>query len=62
MMNKKKNLLVWRNGRWFENGKWLPKRDYTYHSSGNSGDAIISGRTGQLYHINNKEHIFRGCC
>ena len=44
-MNKKKNLLVWRNGRWFENGKWLPKRDYTYHSSGNSGDAIIIKNT-----------------
>ena len=54
-MNKRKeqNILELRNGRWFENDKWLPKKDYIYHSSGKEGSSIISCETGQLYRLRN---------
>lgn len=52
-MRKNKNVLELKDGRWFENGKWLPKKDYTWHSSGRDGDSIISRVTGQLYRLRN---------
>ena len=54
-MSKRKehNVLELRNGTWFENGKWLRKKDYIYHASGRDGPMIISGRTGQLYRLRN---------
>ena len=52
-MRKNKNVLELKDGRWFENGKWLPKKDYIWHSSSNDGDSIISRITGQLYRLRN---------
>lgn len=40
------------NGRWFENGRWLPSKDYIYHSN-KDGASIISRVTGQLYRLRN---------
>ena len=48
----KRYVLELRDGRWFENGKWLPKKDYIYHSS-RDGTSIISCITGQLYRLRN---------
>lgn len=45
---KKAPRLECKDGRYYENGKYLPKRDYIYHSS-YRGTYIISCRTGQLY-------------
>ena len=45
--------LELRDGRWFENGRWLPKKDYIYHASSNDGPSIISRITGQLYRLRN---------
>lgn len=45
--------LELKDGRWFENGKWLPKKDYIYHASSNDGPSIISCITGQLYRLRN---------
>lgn len=44
--------LELRDGRWFENGRWLPKKDYIYHST-RDGASIISCITGQLYRLRN---------
>ncbi len=41
------------NGRWFENGRWLPSKDYIYHACSNDGPMIISRITGQLYRLRN---------
>ncbi len=50
---RNKNVLELRNGRWFENGRWLPKKDYIYRADCMDGSSIISGRTGQLYRLRN---------
>ena len=52
-MRIKRNVLELRDGRWFENGKWLPKKDYIYHDSSLEGPRIISRITGQLYRLRN---------
>lgn len=49
---KKHNVLEFRDGRIFENGRWLPKKDYIYHAS-SEGSSIISCITGQLYRLRN---------
>ena len=50
---KEPNILELRGDRWFENGRWLPKKDYIYHASANEGPSIISGITNQLYRLRN---------
>lgn len=52
-MKKPKYELELRDGRWFENGKWLPSKDYIYHANGREGSSIISRVTGQLYRLRN---------
>ena len=46
-------ILELKDGRWFENGKWLPKKDYIYHASANDGPSLIRCITGQLYRLRN---------
>lgn len=53
---KKAPRLECKDGRYYENGKYLPKRDYIYHSS-YRGTYIISCRTGQLYRQNQTIYI-----
>lgn len=48
------NILVLKNGRWYENGKCLYKKDYIYHASASEGASIISCITGQKYRLNGK--------
>lgn len=45
--------LELRNGKWFENGKLLLKKNYIYHANGKDGPMIISCITGQLYRLRN---------
>lgn len=51
---KRPNILVCKNGRWYENGKCLYKKDYIYHSSGSEGNCLISCLTGQKYRLTGK--------
>lgn len=53
MVRKEHNILELKDGRWYENGKWLPKKDYIYHDSSHDGPSIISGITNQLYRLRN---------
>ena len=50
-MARKKYILEYRDGRLFENGRWLPQKDYIYHANSSDGTNIISRVTGQLYRI-----------
>ena len=50
---KEHNTLELKNGRWYENGKWLPQKDYIYHASAKDGPSIVSGITNQLYRLRN---------
>ena len=50
-MKRNKNKIVCKNGRWFENGKWLQKKDYIFHADSNEGEYIISCITGTKYRI-----------
>lgn len=50
-MNKKKNRLIYKNGRWYENGKLLPKKNYIFHADAHEGECIISCLTGQKYRL-----------
>ena len=52
---RNKNVLELRNGRWFENGRWLPKKDYVYKADCYEGSSIISNITGQLYRLRNSD-------
>lgn len=54
------NKLENRDGRWFENGKFLPKKDYIYHADCHTGGSITSCRTNTTYRIgrNDKRVIF----
>ena len=50
---RQKNRLEYRNGKFFENGRWLPKKDYIYWTDCMEGPKIISRVTGQLYRFRN---------
>lgn len=49
MAQKSAPRLVYKNGKCYENGRYLSKKDYIYHSSSSDGNIIISCRTGQKY-------------
>ena len=51
MEQKRKNRLIWKNGRWYENGKLLTKKNYIYHADSHEGECVISCLTGQKYRI-----------
>jgi len=53
---KKRRRLVWKNNRWYEDGKPLRKHDYIFHADAHEGECIISCLTGQKYRI--REAIF----
>lgn len=48
---KRKKKLVCKNGRWYENGKLLHKKDYIYHADCHEGEYIISCITSMKYRI-----------
>ena len=50
-MAKKKDKLVYKNGRLYENGKYLPKKNYVFHADAHDGESIISLITGQKYRL-----------
>ena len=54
---KPTNKLVRRNGRWFENGRYLPKKDYIFHSDAHDGESIISCITGQKYKLSDERMV-----
>lgn len=56
-MDKKKNKLEWRNGRYFENGKLLTKKDYILHFSAHDVNSVVSCRTGQKYRLTQINYI-----
>lgn len=56
MEKKKKPRLIFKNGRWYENGRYLPKKNYIYHADCHEGECIVSCVTGQRYRI--RECIF----
>ena len=56
MVNKKKPRLIYKNGRWYENGRYLPKKDYIFHADAHEGECNISCLTGCKYRI--REAIF----
>lgn len=45
------NVLEIRNGNWYENGKYLPKKNYIFHASCHDGESITSCVTGQKYSL-----------
>lgn len=55
-MVRKKRRLVFKNGRWYENGKHLPRKDYIYHADAHEGECIISCLTGNKYRL--KEAVY----
>lgn len=52
---KSKNILELRDGRWFENGRWLPKRDYIFNTDCLEGSSIISCVTNEVYRLNRND-------
>ena len=46
-----KHRLIYKNGRWYEDERWLPKKDYIFHADSNEGECIISCVTGTKYRI-----------
>ena len=51
-MNRKPKLrLICKNQRWYENGKYLSKKDYIFHADCHEGECIISCVTGQKYRL-----------
>lgn len=49
---KPQNKLECKDGRYFENGRFLPKKDYILHFSSNDVTNVVSCRTGQKYRTN----------
>lgn len=47
-----KNVLELHDGRWFENGRWLPKKDYIFRADCIEGSSITSCITGEVYRLN----------
>lgn len=54
---KKKHRLMWKNGRWYEDGRPLYKKDYIFHADSQDGECIISCRTGHKYRIRQAVYI-----
>lgn len=53
----KNNKLVNRNGRWFENGKLLLKKEYIFHASCHDGESIYSCRTNEKYRLRGDRRV-----
>lgn len=48
-----KNVLeLHEDGRWFENGRWLPKKDYIFRADCIEGSSITSCITDEVYRLN----------
>ena len=56
-MKRRKKNLIFKNGRWYENGKLLPKKDYIYHADCHDGECIISCLTGQKYRLKEATYV-----
>ena len=57
-MNKKqKNKLECRDGRMYENGRFLPKKDYILHFCSYDVNSVVSCRTGQKYRLSQINYI-----
>lgn len=56
-MIRRKKILVCKNGRYYENGKLLRKRDYAECYSAHEQDYILSYLTGQKYLRSNVQYV-----
>lgn len=45
----RKDILEFKNNRFYENGTYLPKKDIIFTFSAHEGESLISGVTGQKY-------------
>ena len=57
MVRKPKPRLIRKNGRWYENGRHLPRKDYIFHADAHEGECIISCITGQKYRIREAVYV-----
>ena len=46
-----KPRLIRKNGRWYENGKYLSTKNYIFHADSHEGEYILSCITGQKYRL-----------
>lgn len=53
----KNNRLVYKGGRWYENGKYLPKKDYIFHASAHDQESIYSCRTNERYRLRGDRRV-----
>lgn len=56
-VKKPKNTLEYRNGRLYENGKMLRRKDYIFHADAHESEVIISCVTGQKYRLRGASYV-----